>query len=238
MTSTTQLQLHLELGTSHWWLVETKRLAADALRRKLPVGSSILDAGAGVSGLRHLLEPEFSVVSLDISEDALRLAAGAKCLVRGSVEQLPFRSEAFDGIASLDVLFHMAVGDDHGAAREAARVLRPGGLLVLNVPAYPWMLSAHDVRAGTARRYTRRHLKTLLRQAGLTPERVSYRNTILFPLALVRRKVLRSTGSDLGPVHPFLNWIFTVILQAERAWLRRWTLPFGLSVFAVARKPR
>ncbi len=178
------------------------------------------------------------VVSLDLSEAALALArqSGTRRPVRATVEELPFANDSFDGVASLDVLYHEAVLDDTRAIREVARILRPGGLLVLNLPAYRWMRSPHDVAAGTARRYTRGQVEALLIHGGLVPLRISYRNTLLFPLAVVRRKVLRATGTDLRPVHPVLNRLFGAILRAEGLWLRWGTFPFGLSVFAVARK--
>jgi SAM-dependent methyltransferase len=239
MTDPAQLRLHLELGATHWWLLETKQLAARVLERQLGRSGLVLDAGAGVTGLASLLEPPFRVVSADISEAAQTLAqrAGARRLVRATVEELPFRAGAFDAVVSLDVIYHRDVRDDRRAVREMATVLRSGGVLVINLPAYEWMRSSHDDPAGTARRYTRAGVARLLSEAGLTLVQTTYRNTLLFPLAVVRRKVLRHSGSDLERSNPAVNRVLRLVLQAEGLWLRRWSFPFGLSVFAVARKP-
>lgn len=234
-----QLQRHLTLGASHWWLVETKRLAATALRRRLRDGAVVLDAGTGVGALVKMLQPRHRVVALDLSPMALRLAerTGVGCRVLASVEDLPFGAASFDGVASLDVLYHADVRDEGRALAEVARVLRPGGVVVLNLPAYRWMMSAHDEVARAARRYSRGELRKRLLTAGLVPERLSYWNCLLFPVAVFNRKVLGSSGTDLSPVPPLANTLLAGILRLEAWWVGRWPLPFGLSVFAIARKP-
>lgn len=233
-----QLQRHVELDPTHWWLLETKRLAADAMRRHLPAGGRVLDAGGGVGGLRRLLQPDYEVIMLDVWDAALALArrGGGRALVQATVEALPFPPESFDAIVSLDVLYHENVGDDGQAMREARRVLHPGGIVVLNLPAYEWMRSAHDAVAGGARRYTRQRTRALLTENGFTPVRVGYRNALLFPVAVLKRKAWHRSGSDLGAIPLVLNRVLIGVLRAEALWLRHWTFPFGLSVFAVGRR--
>jgi SAM-dependent methyltransferase len=234
-----QLHRQSKLAFTHWWLVETKRLAAQALTRHLPPRARVLDAGSGVGALARLLGDSARVVAMDLSSAALALARQSANgrLVRSTVESLPFATGAFDGVASLDVLYHEAVTDDLRAIREMTRVLRPGGVLVMNLPAYAWMTSAHDRTARTSRRYTRRRVRALLVEGGLAPVRVTYWNAVLFPAAFVGRRLFPSRGSDLVPVHPALNSVLASILRAEAAWIRRAALPFGLSVFAIARRP-
>ena len=198
----------------------------------------MLDAGTGVGDLVAMLRDHMNVVALDLSSAAVAAAksAGARLLVRGSVEELPFASESFDAVVSFDVLYHDAVPDERRALSEVARVLKPRGVLVLNLPAYQWILSTHDVVAHGGRRYTRSGVEALLTDSRLEPIRITYRNTVLFPLAVVMRKVLRRTSSDVVPVHPILNRVLAQVLRAEAVWLRRWRLPFGLAVFALAER--
>ena len=93
-------------------------------------------------------------------------------LVRGGAERVPLRGAAFDWVLALDVLEHLK--DDAGALAEAARLLKPGGRLVLTVPAWPGLWSEHDVALGHHRRYRRADLVRRVRSAGLEVERTTY----------------------------------------------------------------
>src|SRR5208283_3586518 len=110
-------------------------------------------------------------------------------LARGSVNALCFADDSFDAAVSADVLCHAAVDPD-AALRELKRVLRPGGRLVVNMPAYQWLLSAHDRRVRNVRRLTATATAALLRQAGFTAVRVRYWNGLLLPMMVVQRKIL------------------------------------------------
>lgn len=181
-----------------------------------------------------------SAFGLDASPLALALAreSTAVPLARASVSELPYRDGSFDLIVCLDVLYHRNVRSDLEALRELRRILRPGGLLLLNLPAFESLRSSHDRAIHTARRYRRAPLRRLLVEAGFRPLRASYWNTLLFPgLALVRlgrRRRTGEAGSDVTPVPGALNWILGKVLDLERIWLRRRDLPFGLSLMAAA----
>jgi SAM-dependent methyltransferase len=180
---------------------------------------------------------------------AERCAEGAPrtAFLRGSVSAVPFHDCSFDAVVSLDVLYHRAVADDLAAARELGRVLRPGGILLLNLPAYDSLRSDHDRVIHTARRYTRPRVAKLLAAAGLETIRVRHWNTLLFPLAAAMRLGgrLRATlsrqpareESDLYPLSPWLNEALRRVVQWELALLDRWDPPFGLSIIALGRKP-
>jgi SAM-dependent methyltransferase len=180
---------------------------------------------------------------VEIAPEGIRFceARGLTGIVRGSVSELPFRGESFDIVLSLDVLYHEGVPDDAAAAREAARVLRPGGLLVMNLPAYELLRGAHDRAIHTARRYTRSRVIRLLEAAGLRAERVTHWNALLLPAAAISRLLSRrrsgDAASDVHPVANPLNRALAAILRLEAVWLSRHNLPVGLSVFAEARKP-
>jgi len=201
----------------------------------------ILDAGCGTGGLLARLRgayPDATIVGLELDADALRLArakSGA-ALCRGSVDRLPFAANAFDAILSADVLCHDGV-DEERALGEFRRCLAPGGLLVLNLPAYPWLHSAHDVAVANARRYAKGALRRQLAASGFGDIRLAYWNSLLFPVMLLRRLVWRQGGSDVALLPAPIERGFAAVLAVERglrAW--RWPLPFGGSILARAVK--
>lgn len=207
----------------------------------------ILDAGCGTGGVLRKLGASRRLFGLDRSPLALERARrrGAFPLCRGSVTRLPYRSGSFDLILSLDVLYHRGVESDLEALREFRRCLRPGGFLILNLPAFESLRSSHDLAIHTGRRYRRGQLGRLLEEAGLAPVRITYWNTTLFPaIALfrwLRRGRAASPGrapdpSDVAPVPLPFDRILGWVLDLERVWLRALDLPFGLSLFAVARR--
>jgi SAM-dependent methyltransferase len=196
-----------------------------------------------IGGCPHLshLSPAFAAFGMDHSAEALRFCRerGQRGLCRGDASALPYRDASFAGALMLDVLYHRAVADPAAALREARRVLKPGGVLIVNVPAYDWLRSSHDTAIHTARRFTRPQLRALLESAGLRVERITYWNTLLFPAAAAVRLVRKSASRDTSDLAHFRPTPATSLLDAaltiERATLRVTGLPFGLSVLAVAR---
>ncbi len=164
-----------------------------------------------------------------------RQKSGATVL-RGTVNALPFSDASFDAVVSADVLCHAAV-DPTAALKELQRVLRPGGRVVVNMPAYQWLLAAHDRRVHNVRRQTASGLTAMLRQAGFTRIRARYWNTLLLPLMLVQRKILArgNAGSDVALSPPWLNATLHGMTEFERRLPVR--LPAGGSVLAIAEKP-
>jgi SAM-dependent methyltransferase len=176
----------------------------------------------------------------------LSLEAVAFCRSRGVVaaraelSALPFPDGLFDCVTSLDVIYHRWVKDDAAAVGEMARVLRPGGLILLRVPALRALWGAHDEAVHSRHRYRRGEVRSLLQGAGLQVVRATYANAVLLPLVAARRGLDRLTGrhgSDVGFLPAPLEWAFRSILQAEAWALKRFSLPLGSSVFALARKP-
>ncbi len=201
----------------------------------------ILDAGCGTgNNLAHLARLG-RPVGVDLSEDALALSrTRGVTVVRGSLMALPFPDAAFDGVTSFDVLYHRWVVDDRAAVRELARVLRPGGWLLVRVPALKILWGAHDEAVLSRHRYTRAEVGALLTGVGLEVRRLTYANTFLFPLLLARRTLDRLTGrhgSDVGFLPVPLEWAFRGLLGIEARMVRHLSLPVGASVFALARKP-
>jgi SAM-dependent methyltransferase len=150
---------------------------------------------------------------------------------------MPFSENIFTAIVSADVLYHRDV-DDAQALLNFYRCLASGGTLLLNLPAYQWLFSAHDRAIYTARRYTRTRVHELLRAAGFKRVKTTYWNTFLFPLMVLRRMLTRTKhGSDTVEFPKPVDLTFRAVMQLESALLRRgFTLPFGGSVLAFAVK--
>jgi SAM-dependent methyltransferase len=231
----------------HWWFAGVRREIAAALARERSRPSRWLDAGSGTGGVLANLRPAGSPAAfgVEVSPEGIVFSRsrGLRRLARASVAQLPFPDATFDIVTSIDVLCHRGV-EEPLALAEAYRCLREGGLLVLQVPAFDWLRSEHDDAVWTSRRYGRREVENLLRQAGFSVERSFFRVALLFPAAVLRR-LLAGRGrpeeearSDVHPAALSANALFGGLLRLESALgalgLR---LPFGLSVFAVARKP-
>ncbi len=224
-----------------WWY---RGAHANLLDAGAPIaarpGARILDAGCGTGGFLARYRRAFPAgqgFGIDYEALACALAREKSGAVIGcaSVNELPFDNGAFDAVFSVDVLCHRAV-DEGRALAEMRRCLQPQGLLVINLPAYEWMKSAHDARVHNARRYTPAGLDALLRRHGFTPLSIRFWNSLLFPLMVLRRKTAGSGAeSDVQNFPPLLNALFGSALSLERALLRTGVrFPFGGSVLAVA----
>lgn len=243
-----QYQLIFQLEETYWWHAGLRDLVLACMGRNLRRAGDvrILDAGCGSGMLLQALRQRgyAHVVGVDIALQAVDLAQrrGLPCLIRGSVESLPFRDATFDAVTSLDVLYHRGVTSDIGAIREVHRVLKPQGLFMLNLPAYDFLYGPHDVVAHTRRRYRTGEVRRKLERTGFSILRLTYRNSLLFPMALVRRLLARRnvetrTRSDVTPLPGLLNSMLTMVLRLENRLLHaRCSLPYGLSVFCLARK--
>ena len=229
-----------------WWYAGMRALSFALLRRHWPPASAggalprILDAGCGTgNNLRHLAQWG-RPAGVDLSADALRFCRErGVAAAGGSLMALPFADATFDCVTSFDVIYHRWVTDDAAAVREMARVLRPGGLMLVRVPALRALWGAHDEAVHSRHRYTATELRALLGGQGLSLLRLTYGNSLLFPLVAARRTLDRLTGrhgSDVGFLPAPLEWAFRNVLRAEAALVRRVSLPLGTSLFALARK--
>lgn len=223
-----------------WWYRALHARIGDAL---VQVHGRVLDAGCGTGGLLARLRAQSGVELFGLENDASaapRAAAkSGATIVRGSINALPFADASFAAAVSADVLCHGAV-DPATALAELKRVLAPGGSLVLNMPSYQWLLSAHDHRVHNVRRTTAGALSRDLAAAGFTQVRARYWNTLLLPLMILQRKVLArgndgETMSDVAAFSPIIDATFYALTALERRLGLK--LPAGGSVLATARKP-
>lgn len=229
----------------HWWYTGLR----DVLKHHWNIYVShgkidLADVGCGTGGNMAFIETEGRAYGLDRSPEAIAFCRqrGLTKTIVASADQIPYPNEMFEAVLSLDVLSHRWVQNKQDALNEMARILKPGGYLFLNLPAYQWLHSSHDVAVEQDWRATASQVRQMLTVSGLEIDRVTYWNTLLFPaFALLRlmrkRKKGNPSSSDLGPTKKTgLDFICTMFLRLERYLMRRIDLPFGLSVFAVAHK--
>lgn len=231
-----------EVDRTHWWFVVRRRIVLDAIARCTGEPDRVLEVGCGPEGVLGdlgRLFPDAEVSGVEPSETAAAIARSRGLTVTdGSFERLPAEDGSVGLAVALDVLEHCA--DDRAALAEAARVLRPGAPLVLAVPALPALWSAHDEVNEHRRRYTRSSLAAAIEGAGLRVERLTYFNTLLLPVGWIHRRLTRAEAAHDDavrvPARP-LNAALRAVFGLERPWLRRFDLPIGMSLLAVARRP-
>ena len=216
----------------HWWYVERRNLLARELRR-LPRPGLALDIGAAAGGnTRVLREYGWRPVAVEYEPTAAQIARERGVdVIRGDARELPVRTGSMDLVIAFDVLEH--IEEDHLAAAEITRALRPGGTALIAVPADMALWSAHDEAVGHVRRYDREMLTTVLVKGGLVVEDLWSWNVLLRPVVRLRRK--SSRGSDLDDVNPLLNAGLMAVIAAER-YLPVKSLP-GVTLFLRARRP-
>ena len=241
------LDLTHQAEARHFWFQGFRRFVTPVLadvaggRRDL----RLLDCGCGTGANLGLLAPYGRAVGIDLSAGGLvRAAQAGRSVARADVTQIPLPSEWFDVVTSFDVL--QCVPDDAGAVREMARVARAGARVVVTVAALEVLSGDHGEAWQEVRRYTPARVRTLMEQAGLRVDRVSFLFASLFPLMLGTRLAQRVSrpfrqmrnDSDISvPPRP-LNDALAVVLRAEAAVARRLPMPIGSSLLVVASKSK
>lgn len=230
----------------HWWFLGRRRILETILRREIPssLARDMLSVGCGpAEGLEWLLQfagQDGMVTGLDIDPAHGAGVPDRVKFVAGTLETVPFATASFDVVLALDVFEHME--GDLAALQAAIRLLRTDGLLIITVPALPFLWGRQDIVSGHWRRYTRKSITSLLQRAGLTHYKISYFNTLLFPVVSAIRAVRRLLGtadrarSDFadgrpGMLNNALSWLFGL----ERYLVFRVPMPVGISLLATCR---
>ena len=229
---------------AHWWYRALRRVLLWHLDRFQPGwrDQPLLDAGCGTGGNLAHLAGTGRRVGLDRASAALARCRrrGLAELVRGDVAALPFAGGSFAAVVSASVIYHQWVTDPAVALRECHRVLRPGGLLLVDVPASDALWSAHDEAVMTARRFRAHELRGLVEASGFEVVRLTHWNTLLFPAVWVARRLrLSPEGRDFDPSAPpggARNALLDRVMRLEAAGWQRAPLPFGVSIHCAARR--
>jgi SAM-dependent methyltransferase len=227
----TEIRKLAALEDTHWWYRERRALLSRALRG-LPAGRALDIGAAGGGNTRVLKAHGWRPVALEYSPDGAELCAERELpVIRADARFLPFPAAGLDLVVAFDILEH--VEEDHLAAAEIRRVLRPGGTALIAVPADMRLWSAHDTAVGHVRRYDRAGLLAVMEKAGLTVDELWSWNVLLRPAAAWRRR--RSTGSDLDDLPGPVNLGLRAVIAAER-YLPVKSLP-GVSLMLRAHRP-
>jgi SAM-dependent methyltransferase len=228
---------------SHWWHIGRRKILAefveDICRSVTDRRPRILDVGCGTGANLLMLSKYGAAEGVDISEDALAFCRerGLDKVKLGAAEELPYEDGTFDLVTAFDVVEHM--DNDLAGLSEMRRVLRPGGRVLLFVPAFMFLWGLQDDVSNHRRRYRLPELRRVLEQAGFEIERTTYANITFFLPILLIRKLMRVTGMKTDSENsinvPALNGVLGRLFGAESLILRHMNLPFGVSGLCVAR---
>ena len=226
--------------STHWWYRARRDILSDYLTRygRMPQDARILEIGCGTGHNLPMLAAFGDVDAIEIDPAAQDIASArlGKPVGDAPLPDLPgVPRGSYDLVAVLDVVEHIA--DDVAALKGMASLLKPGGKILIAVPAHQWLWSAHDVVNHHHRRYSKATLTKAIGAAGLTPRKLTYFNSLLFPLAAAARIAGRMTGrddSDDSPPAKPLNALFETIFRLERHAVGRVPLTPGVSIVTLA----
>jgi SAM-dependent methyltransferase len=240
---------------SHWWFASRTRALQTIMDRFLPktAGFRLLDVGCGAGNMIHHLSRYGQVKGVEIDPRPVKMAhqRGYDVDQFDATQPMPFDDNSFDAVTALDVIEHNQ--DDLAILADSYRVLKPGGHMIITVPALMWLWSHNDDINAHIRRYSAGELKEKLAQSGFRIRRVTYNNFFIFPMAAALILMRRSAGArpelashllsqdeyqvEMEPASPPVNAVLTLVGQIEACLIRGVNLPIGTSLIAVGQKP-
>ncbi len=232
--------VHAEEDRAHWWFLGRRAVILAEMARRLPPGGArLVELGCGSGGMLEGLGRFGAAVGVETDPALLARARerGLDARAGALPDAIPLEPGRWDAVCLFDVLEHL--DDEAGALAACRRLLAPGGLLFVTVPAYAWLWSRHDELLGHRRRYTASALRQVAGRAGFAVERLTYFNTLLAPpIMAVRivRAALRRSGHDLDRPAAPVNRALAACFAAEARLLGWMSLPFGISILLAARR--
>ncbi|MFQ3597958.1 MAG: class I SAM-dependent methyltransferase [Chloroherpetonaceae bacterium] len=227
-----------ESETEHWWFQARREILLQVTKTFVPKGAAILDVGCGTGFILEKLKHDYDAHGLDHAEVAVDHChkRGLTFVKHGLLGEETFNGKKFQLISFLDVIEH--IEDDLTVVSMAKQYLSENGIVMITVPAFEFLWSAHDEIHHHKRRYTKQTLTALLEKAGYTVRYSSYFNTLLFPMIALVRVVGNLSGrrnaSDAKPENKLINDVLYRVFKSERALLPNMSLPFGVSLLAIA----
>lgn len=246
-------QQFLGLEKTHWWFIGRRRIFFELLKRFLPKKDDLLimDVGCGYGGMLEGLSELGNAMGMEIDLDSARASLDRGCggICLGSGYDMPIREDSVDLFTLFDAIEH--IEDDEKVVNQCAKALKPGGHIMITVPAYQFLYADNDRIAQHLRRYTRPRLKRIVRNAGLEVVKATHYNVLLFPLILPAVLLIKIKEKLRGPIGPerqgstnlsykypgVLSMLLREIFSSERFFLPWISMPFGHSIALIARKP-
>jgi len=240
----------------HWWFASRTRALEAVMGQILPKRPDfrLLDIGCGAGNMIYHLSHYGQVKGLEIDQRPVNKARerGYDVDLFDATQRMPFDDNTFDAITALDVIEHNE--DDLAILADSYRILKPGGHMIITVPAFMWLWTHNDDLNAHIRRYTAAELKQKLSQTGFVTRRVTYNNFFIFPMAATLLLLRRSSHTELElashhvdekeyqvemePASPLVNAILTLVGKVEAGLIRFVNLPVGTSLIAVGEKPK
>jgi len=225
----------------HWWFIGRRTIIRDVVSRmQLPQTAKILEVGCGPGGNLKMLKDFGFVKAFEMNEDAINMARqqtsnNFDIKVGSCPDHIPFEGELFDLICMFDVLEH--IEEDSKTLLALKKLLKDNGKLLITVPAYQWLYGAHDKLLHHKRRYSLNELRRRVKNSGYKIEKISYFNSILFPIALAVRLYERifsgAKPSGGGMPNKLVNYLLCSLFKSEKYLLRFLRLPYGVSLIAI-----
>ena len=232
-----------QLEGQHWWFTARRKILKNVIAQFAPKKAQLrlMEAGCGTGGNLKMLSAFGKLDAFELDDEARVIAKGKLPMdIKSGMlpDHVPYQPGSFDVVVAFDVIEH--VEHDVESLASLGKQLAPGGRLVMTVPAMPWLWSKHDETHHHYRRYTKASLNEALVQAGLKPVRISYFNTLLFPMIagirLLRQALnIKETADDKMP-SPAVNSVLKSIFSFESNWVGRVSMPVGVSLLAVAQR--